>query len=132
MSEPSRTAPDLGEWILAFLRVRSAKDHRIVREALIHACRTAGFELPSTEDAADRVVRRAIEEMRRSHPDGPYIVAFSDEPGSFFSTDPEELERANAEDLSRMESTREKFENRRRAIDRLRLSPLEQGRLFGG
>ena len=124
MAERSRSAPELGDWILRFLQIRSRPDRRVSREELKFACRMAGWN-----DADDRAVRKAIEDLRREHPDGPCILSSSDRPGYFWSQDPELLEATNAEELSRIDSARAKVENRRRAIQRLRALPLEQERM---
>lgn len=115
---------DLGSWILLFLQKRSDRDHRVSRETLVFACRMSGFR-----DADDRSVRKAIEELRQNHPEGPCIVSSSEAKGYFYCTDLEDLEKANAEELSRIESARAKIANRQRALDRLKALPLGQGEL---
>lgn len=114
----------MGEWILRFLKVRGDSTHRVSRETLVFACRMSGFK-----DADDRSVRKAIEGMRQSHPDGPCIVSSSSAKGYFYCTDVEELERARAEDLSRIEETRAKVVNLERTLERMKALPLAQGEL---
>lgn len=66
----------------------------------------------------DRVVRKSIEEMRQSDPDGALIMSSSRLEGYWIASTPAELETANAEDLSRIDAARQKIENRRKAITR--------------
>ncbi len=118
----------LPEFLLGYLRAKTNPEQHALRKTLPWACQTlAGFR-----DVDDRAVRRAIEKLRRTHPDGAFIISSSDESGYFWSEDPADLEAANAEDLSRMTSTREKMANRERALARVRARPLAQERMFGG
>lgn len=89
------------------------QDARISREALAEE---VGARLHAEVD--DRLVRRAIEELRQTDPDGALIMSSSSVDGYWIGS-VSELEQANAEDLSRIDAAQRKIANRRRAIDRL-------------
>jgi hypothetical protein len=89
------------------------KDSRISREDLaFEVGGRLGVELD------DRVIRKAIEELRQADPEGALIMSSSRLDGYWISNDSAELEAANAEDLSRIDAARQKIENRRKAITR--------------
>lgn len=87
--------------------------NRISREALAEE---VGARLHAEVD--DRLVRKAIEELRQTDPDGALIMSSSSVDGYWIGS-VSELEHANAEDLSRIEAAQRKIANRRKAIDRL-------------
>ncbi len=113
----------LAEWILALLKTLTGSDRHISRGALVFAAKTSGYE------ASDRSVRKAIEELRAGHPEGAFILSSSEEAGYWWSEDVRDVERAIAEDRSRISSAVEKIKNRQAALDRLRARPLKQLRL---
>lgn len=87
--------------------------NRISREGLAEE---VGARLHAEVD--DRLVRKAIEELRQTDPDGALIMSSSSVDGYWIGS-VSELESANAEDLSRIDAAQRKIANRRRAIDRL-------------
>src|SRR3990167_7143326 len=96
----------LAEWVLSFLRLRTSPTQHISRRGLAVACKIAGFG-----DVSDRQVRKAIEDLRRSHPDGGFILSSSRTGGYWMSSDQQEVELAIAEDVSRIEAARDKIAN---------------------
>jgi len=86
--------------------------------------KTCGF------DATDRQVRKAIENLRGNHPEGAWICSSTDEPGYWFANTEAEIEAAQAEDLSRIQATGAKVENRRRLLQHLEQERTMTGRMF--
>ena len=111
------------ETILTHLRAFPGK--RFTRGELVFRMKTSGFV-----DASDRSVRKAIENLRASHPLGGWICSSSDEPGYVWATTEAELEAAQAEDLSRIQATSAKVENRRKLLRQLEVERTWAGRLF--
>lgn len=107
------------------IHLRANPGQRFTRSELVWRMKTCGFV-----DVTDRQVRKAIEDLRANHSDGPWICSSSEEPGYFWATTEGDIEAAQAEDLSRMQATGAKVENRRRLLQRLELERVEQGRLL--
>src|SRR3990172_2271568 len=115
--------PDLEATILAHLRAYPGK--RFTRADLVYRMKTCGFV-----DTTDRQVRKAIENLRATHPDGARICSSTDEPGYWLSEVETEIEAAQAEDLSRIQATSAKVANRRRLLRELEQARTMEGRLF--
>ena len=107
------------------MQLKANPGHRFTRSELVWRMKTCGFV-----DVSDRQVRKAIEDLRANHPEGPWICSSSEEPGYFWATKEADIEAAQAEDLSRIQATGAKVENRRRLLHLLELERVEQGRLL--
>ncbi len=110
--------------IMRILRRHRGRRNRVTRGQLVWTLKTMGHRV------TDRQVRRAIEQLRQSSYEGALICSSSQLDGYWLCESPEELEAAIAEDLSRISSAQAKITNRRRALERLRAQPLQQGRLI--
>lgn len=104
--------------------LRAFPGKRFTRADLVYRMKTCGF------DATDRQVRKAIENLRATHPDGARICSSTDEPGYWFSQSEAEIAAAQAEDLSRIQATSAKVENRKRLLRTLEQARTMEGRLF--
>ena len=113
---------DLESTILAHLRAYPGR--RFTRADLVYRMKTCGF------DTTDRQVRKAIENLRATHPEGARICSSTDEPGYWLSEVETEIEAAQAEDLSRIQATSAKVANRRRLLHELEQARTIEGRLF--
>lgn len=105
-------------------------DRPISRKALVGALQAVGELRGLSPDYADRKARQVIQDLRTNHPVGARIVSTSRGAGYFFATSAEEIEECMAEEESRIASLSQKLVNMRRAADRLRVQPMEQGRLL--
>jgi hypothetical protein len=114
--------------ILTHLRAYPGK--RFTRADLVYRMKTCGFLAGLSDDRADRQVRKALQRLRSDHPDGAWICSSSEDAGYFFGTTEAEIEAAQAEDLSRMQATSAKVENRRRLLRSLEQARTMEGRLL--
>ena len=122
MAEILRT---LEETLLAYLKAQ----HRgigqaITRGQLVWAMKTMGF------DIGDRQVRKALENLRASHPEGGWIVSSSESSGYWWAESEQEIQAANAEDYSRIQATSAKIQNRTRLLQHLEEERVMEGRLL--
>ena len=110
--------------------LRASPGRRFTRSDLVYLMKTCGFFREVSDLQADRKVREAIESLRSNHPDGGHIVSLSRFSGYWWSENEKEIEAAQAEDLSRMQATSAKVENRRRLLAQLQAQEVGQGRLL--
>jgi hypothetical protein len=122
MAEILRT---LEETLLAYLKAQHrGLGQAITRGQLVWAMKTMGF------DIGDRQVRKALENLRASHPEGGWICSSSESAGYWWSETEEEIRAANAEDYSRIQATSAKIQNRTRLLQHLEEERVMTGRLF--
>jgi len=117
MAEILRT---LEETLLAYLKAQHrGLDRAITRGQLVWAMKTMGF------DVGDRQVRKALENLRASHPEGGYICSSSESAGYWWAETEQEIQAANAEDYSRIQATSAKIQNRTRLLKHLEEAQLQ-------
>ena len=122
MAEILRT---LEETLLAYLKAKHrGLGQAITRGQLVWAMTTMGF------DIGDRQVRKALENLRASHPEGGYICSSSESAGYWWAETEQEIQAANAEDYSRIQATSAKIQNRTRLLQHLEEERVMAGRLF--
>ena len=78
----------------------------------------------------DRIVRKAIEELRRSHEIGSLICSSSGGLGYYLAADAQELEASLEEDHHRALSLLDRISaQKQRGLVALQMKPMEQGKL---
>lgn len=121
-------AEDIAPIVMAI--VKAWAPDPISRPQLVKSLRVRGHLQDITDDYADRKARDAIYWLRTNHPLGPCIYSSSGESGYQWRDDAEALQKANAEDLSRIEAARAKIAMRSTALQKLAAQPLHQQELF--
>jgi hypothetical protein len=81
-------------------------------------------------DVGDRQVRKALENLRALYPEGAWVMSSSETAGYWIAESEAEIEAANAEDLSRIQATSAKIQNRTRLLQHLEEERVMAGRLL--
>jgi hypothetical protein len=122
MAEILRT---LEETLLDYLKAKHrGLGQAITRGQLVWAMKTMGF------DIGDRQVRKALENLRGTHPEGAWIMSSSESSGYWIAETEQEIQAANAEDYSRIQATSAKIQNRTRLLHELEQARVMEGKLF--
>jgi len=113
----------IGRWQLA---------HEVCVRCALHAGPPGGGEGDAQGiHPYDRMIRKAIEELRRSDERGALICSSSNGLGYFLAADAQELEASLAEDHHRALSLLERISaQKERGLVALQMKPMEQGKLL--